>query len=117
MQKYIGEITGIVLCKNFSVNGVQKCALGWIRLFHKTNKVTSTISINLVDVSDILYFFLAGEGEGGVRGAGRGGVIGSIFNLRSQKGGRGRGAGRVSAANSGMGGGGGGLNIFFGAEM
>ena len=25
----------------------------------------------LVDVSDIFYFFLLGEGEGGVRGAGR----------------------------------------------
>ena len=40
--------------------------------------------LHLVDVSDILYFFLLGEGEGGVRGA-RGG--GSGFSLKFQEGG------------------------------
>ena len=34
---------------------------------------------NLVDVSDIFYFFLLGEGEGGVQGAGRG-VIGFFLS-------------------------------------
>ena len=33
--------------------------------------------LNLVDVSDIFYYFLLGEGQGGVRGAGRGG--GAVF--------------------------------------
>ena len=58
------------------------------------------LNITLVDVSDIFYFFLLGEGEGG-RGAGRtegaegpGGCLRRIGKL-----------------------GGGGQNIFFGAEM
>ena len=52
---------------------------------------------------DIFYIlFLLGEGEGGVRRAGMGGV--SILNLKiprrgASRRGRGRGAGRVSAAN------------------
>ena len=59
----------------------------------------------LVDVSDIFYFFLLGEGEGRVRGAGRGGGLIFIENPRRGGGlqeGRGRGAGRVSAANWGI---------------
>ena len=70
--------------------------------------------------SNIFYFFLLGEGEGGVRGArsgGRGGGRFSIENPRrgSLQDGRGRGAGRVSAANWGIFGGGG-LSIFFGGR-
>ena len=52
----------------------------------------------LVDISDIFYSFLVGEGEGGVRGAGGGG---RFFIENPRRGGfpeRG-GAGRVSAAN------------------
>ena len=55
-----------------------------------------------MDVSDILYFFLVGEGEGGVRGARRGRGRFLIENPRRVGGfqeGEGRGAGRVSAAN------------------
>ena len=53
--------------------------------------------------------------EGGVRGAGRGGLDFFIENPRRgfSRRGRGRGAGKVSAANWGIWGGGGGLNIFF----
>ena len=69
------------------------------------------------DVSDIFYFFLLGEGEGGVRGAGRGGGVG--FLLRVPGGGAFQGEGA-----KGPGGclrrigelGGGGLNIFFGGR-
>ena len=68
----------------------------------------------LVDVSDIFYFFSAREGEGGVRGAGRG--WGSVFNSKSQEGGvqdgRGQGAGGGVCGEFGNLGGGG-LNIFF----
>ena len=53
----------------------------------------------LVDVSGFC-FFLLGEGEGGVRGAGGGGTV-FIENHRGGPG-RGRGAGRVSAANWGI---------------
>ena len=35
-----------------------------------------SLHLNLVDVSDIFYFFLLGDGEGGVRGVRRGGVSG-----------------------------------------
>ena len=62
-----------------------------------------------MDVSDIFYFyFLVGEGKGGVRGASKGG---QFFVENPRKGGvcrrrRGRKAGRVSAANWGIWGGG-----------
>ena len=62
-----------------------------------------------MDVSDIFYFFLRGEGEGGVRGARRGGGIHFLLKIPGGGGGvsrRGRVAGRVSAANWGTGGGG-----------
>ena len=42
---------------------------------NRTKKVQKK-KLHLVDVSDIFYFFLLGEGEGGVRGAGRGGGVG-----------------------------------------
>ena len=64
-------------------------------------------------------FFLLGEGEGGVRGAGREG--GSVFIENPGGGGwgfqdgRGRGAGRCLWRVGEFGGGG--LNIFSGAEM
>ena len=64
---------------------------------------------------NLSIFFLLGEGEGGVRGAGRGGDRFFIENPRTWGvlgGGRGRRAGRVSAANWGIFGGG-----FLGAEM
>ena len=68
----------------------------------------------LVDVLDIFYFFLLGEGEGGVRRDREGGGVG--FLLKIPGGGGlprgGEGAGRESAGNSGELGGGG-LNIFF----
>ena len=63
-----------------------------------------------MDTSDIFKFFLLGEVEGGVRGAGKRdcfaieiprGEGGGGFSRR----GRGRGAGKVSAANWGIGGG------------
>ena len=44
----------------------------------KTVFLENSVFVNLVNVSDIFNFFLLGEGEGGARGAGRGG--GSIFN-------------------------------------
>ena len=66
---------------------------------------------DLADVSDIFYFFfLLGDGEGGVRGRREGG--GGRFLLEIPEGGgvsrRGRGVGRVSVANWGffLGGGG-----------
>ena len=66
--------------------------------------------VHLVDVSDIFYFFLVGEGEGGVRGARKGG---GLFFLLEFPGGAGfsrrrrcREAGSVSAANWGIWGGG-----------
>ena len=65
-----------------------------------------------------LFFFCSGEGEGGVRGARRGGGIGFLIANPTRGGGRfpgGGGAGRVSAANWGIWGGGG-LNIFFRAR-
>ena len=40
---------------------------------------------NLADVSNIFYFFLLGEGEGGVRGRQEAG--GSVFYWQSQRGG------------------------------
>ena len=72
--------------------------------------------IILVDVPDIFYFFLLGEGEGGVRGARKGG--GDPFFIEHPR------RGGVPAGAEGPGGclrrigefGGGGLNIFFGAE-
>ena len=92
--------------------------LGKINRKQLSSKTTSHILLSLVDVSDF-FFFLLGEGEGGVRGAGKGGVRflikfpggggGGGFSRR----GRGRGAGKVSAAKWGIGRGGGGLNIFF----
>ena len=67
-----------------------------------------------MDVSDIFYFFLLGEGEWGSSRRQDGGDPFFIENPRRGGGGfrRDRGAGRVSAANWGIGGGGG-LNIFF----
>ena len=63
-----------------------------------------------MDVSNIFYFFLLEGGEGGVRGAGRGGKFGFLLKSQERGGGLqegrgGRGAGRVSAANWGWGGG------------
>ena len=73
--------------------------------------------ITLVDVLDIFYFFfLLGEGEGGVRGAREGGGVGFLLKIPRGGGGfpGGEGAGRVSAVHWGIfAGGGGGLNIFF----
>ena len=59
------------------------------------------------------FFFLLGEGEGGVRGARKG--VGDRFFIENPRRGGGvpRGAGRVSAANQGIWGGGG-VNISFG---
>ena len=76
----------------------------------------------LVDVSDILYFFLLGGGEGGSEAPERG-WEGSVFDWKSPEGGSprreeggggggGRGAGRVSAGNFG-----GLIFFFFGAEI
>ena len=69
---------------------------------------------SLVDVSNIFYFFLLGGGEGGVRGAGRGG--GGDFLLKIPGGGVSRaGGGRGARGRESVCGelGGGGLNIFF----
>ena len=69
--------------------------------------------LSLVDVSDIFYFFLLGEGSGSPRRQG-GGDRFLIENPR--RGGGvpgGGGAGRVSVANRGILGGEGGVNIFF----
>ena len=68
---------------------------------------------NLVDVSDIFYFFLLGEGEGRVRGAGRGGRLIFIENPRRgvlQRGGAEAPGGCLRRIGEF---GGGGLNIFF----
>ena len=70
----------------------------------------------LVDVSDIFYFSLLGEGEGGVRGAREGG---GNFLLKMPGGGSGfqeGPRGRQGACSESGNLGGGGLNIFFGAE-
>ena len=68
-----------------------------------------------MDVSDIFYFFLFGEGEGGVRGERGWGVDFFIANPRRRvsRRERGRGAGRVSGRIGEFQIGGGGLNIFF----
>ena len=60
-----------------------------------------------MDVSDIFYFFLLGEGEGGVRGAEVGGGIGFFFFEDAKRGGssrRGRGREGVCGelGNSGL---------------
>ena len=47
----------------------------------------------LVDVSDLFYLFLVGEGEGGVRGARKGGGIGFQLKIPGQGGGARRGGG------------------------
>ena len=77
------------------------------------------VKINLVDVSDIFNFFLLGEVEGGVQGAGRGGD--RFFLIENAR----KGAG-VLQEGEGPGGcllrigefflGGGGLNIFLGGR-
>ena len=76
------------------------------------------VTLYLVDVSVIFYFFRLGEAEGGVRGAGRGGGIGFLLKMPGGGGGFSMtgGAGRVFAANWGnwLGVG---PNIFFGAKM
>ena len=72
---------------------------------------------NLVDVSDIIYFFCSGRGKGEFETPG--GDRFFIENPRRGGGsrkGRGRGAGRVSAANWGTFLGRGGLNSFLGAK-
>ena len=61
-----------------------------------------------------LIFFLLGEGEGGVRGAGRWGGV--AFFRKSQERGGGGAEGPVSAANWGIGGGGGGKDFFGGPK-
>ena len=80
------------------------------------------IFLVLVDVSDIFNFFLLGEGEGGVRGAGRGG--GLIFSENPRREGVYGGGGLAGRERPGgclrqIGGfwGGGGQIFFFGAEM
>ena len=47
-----------------------------------STKQPSLLFFHLVDVSDIFYFFVVGEGEGGVRGARRGGGRFYIENPR-----------------------------------
>ena len=62
-------------------------------------------------ISDVFYFFLLGEGEGGVRGARRGGGSVLLKTPRREGGfqeGEGPRAGTVSVANWGILGGGGG---------
>ena len=74
---------------------------------------------DLVDVSDIFYFFSARGREGGVRGAGRVGGGGDFFLENPRRGGGGLpggwGGGRARGREGVCGelGGGGGLNIFF----
>ena len=73
-----------------------------------------------MDVSDIFYFLLLGEGEGGVRDAGRGGGLVFIENARNGEGGfsrRGRGREGVCGELGNFSGGGGAKTFFFGAEM
>ena len=74
--------------------------------------------IVLVGVSDILYFFLVGEGAGGVRGAGEVGGVAFLSKIPGGGGvsrrGRGRGAGVCRELGNWRGGR---VNIFFGAEM
>ena len=48
---------------------------------------------SLVDVSDIFFFFLLGDGEGGVRGAGGGRGIGFLLKSPGGGGSPGRGLG------------------------
>ena len=73
-----------------------------------------------MDVSDISYFFLLGEGEGGARGTGGGRGIG-FFVENPRKGGgvlqEGEGLrGREGVCSELGNWGGGGLNIFFGPK-
>ena len=88
---------------------------GGPNLGHSSEFVYVGPNVFLVDVSDIFYFFLLGEGEGGVRGA-RPRGRGRFFFLKSQEG------GGVSRGGGGAGGClsrigefflGGGVNIFF----
>ena len=88
------------------------------QMLRPTSSELVPLLLHLVDVSDFFNLFLLGGGEGGVRGAGRGG--GATFYGTSQEGGRGspgwvgaggRGAGRVFAGNFGA------VTFFFGAEM
>ena len=79
------------------------------------NKTVPENILNLVDVSDILYFFLfllGGKG-GGVRAGGRGGGV----SIKIEGGGgevlQGGGVGEGRAPGECLWGGGGGLNIFF----
>ena len=64
---------------------------GEVRVYRGTGvsrgvrRTTWERSLNLVDVSDIFYFFLLGGGEGGVRGAGKG--RGRIFIENPRRGG------------------------------
>ena len=62
---------------------------GLSQALHELHNIPNFMTI-LVDVSDIFYFFLLGEGEGGVRGAGRrggGGGRGRFFIENSTRGG------------------------------
>ena len=76
----------------------------------------------MVGVPDIFSFFLLGEGEGGVRGAGsQGGGVNFLLKIPGGGGGvlregEGARAGRVSAVNCGIAGGGA-KHFLFGAEM
>ena len=74
----------------------------------------------LVDVSDIFYFFLRGRGEGGVRGARRGG--GDDFSLKipgggGLPGGWGRGGEGSGGCLRGIWGGGGAKYVFPGPKF
>ena len=77
----------------------------------KKQRVNSKCYNILVDVSDIFYFFLLGEGEGGMS-PGRQERGGSVFYLKSQegggvsRGGSGRRPGRVELGKFFLGGGG-----------
>ena len=70
-----------------------------------------------MDVSDIFYFFLLGEGKGGSEAPGGGGGDGTSLKIPGGGGVR-EGAGGRQAWEGVCGElGGGGLDIFFGAEM
>ena len=83
----------------------------WLKICENDLKMAKTLA-NLVDVSDILYFFCSGE-VGESEATGKGGGRDSIENPREggglPEGGGGQGAGRVFAGNLG----GGGAKYFF----
>ena len=72
---------------------------------------------NLVDVSDIFYFFCSGRGKGESEAPGGGGGIGFLLKIPRGGGISRRGRGREGVCGElGYFGGGGGLNIFFRAR-